>query len=128
MPRKYVYGEYSWNIQFQRGMKKIREGIRQFRINTNDATHIFRRMGDFVERKSTYRSSYGKPMTQYVYYSLRGRRVCPEHLVELVKTDWMGRKCPTDGCDYQPEGYTISTNYEDRPSEAIYNKAKEKEN
>lgn len=37
--------------------------------------------------------------------------------------DWMERRCPVEGCKYEPEGYAISYGYEDKPSKAIYEKA-----
>ena len=126
MPRKYLYGEFRWNVAFSRGMARIRkEGIRTFRIDTEVARHVFKRIGDFVERKSVYfgSGSYGTRTAQYVYYNLKGRRICPEHLVALAKGDWMDRRCPTEGCKYEPEGYTISTGYEDKLSKAVYEKA-----
>jgi len=112
--RKYVYGEYGWNVKFQRGMRVIREGkTNTFEIRTNDAIHKFRRIGNYVERISKYfdRNTFGKSHSPklYYYYELKsGRRICPIHLEKLVSEDSLTRyerKCSVHECDYKTEPY-----------------------
>lgn len=117
-----TYGEYRWNVRFQQGMKRIRDGItNHFEITTEDAIHRFKKMEEnIVERKSHYYGdrAYGEPIDCYAYYNIKGRRICPIHL-KLLEREWVGstlgeRWCPVEGCKYRVERYCI-TDLEQKP-------------
>jgi len=97
-------------------MKSLRQGKgERFNIRTNDAVHRFRKIGDFVERRSNYFPHVficvRERKIKYAYYELKsGRRICPIHLERLVGRDELSRyerKCPVDRCDYETEPYGI---------------------
>lgn len=126
-----VYGEYRWNIRFQQGMKRIRDGITShFEIPTDGAIHRFKKLGDnLVERKSHYYSDsgYGEPLDSYAYYNIKGRRICPIHL-KVLEREYIGdqlgeRWCPVKGCNYRVERYCI-TNLERKPIDELKEQTK----
>lgn len=102
-----LYGEYRFNREFQRGFKRIRNnGASEFRIETNNAIHKFKKIGDnLVQRKSLHKRSGGYGFYEqryYVYYTIKGRRICPLHLKKLISDDFgeWDRCCPEKNCDY----------------------------